>query len=66
MKNYHKIVLLISFKFFYNFYNVLNVNDNVFLIDYIFSYILICFQLNYEFKIIKPKSFDKCLTLWIQ
>ena len=63
IKDYHEIVLLISFKFFRDFYNVLNINDNVLFIDCIFSCILICFQLSHKFEIIKFKSFDKCLTL---
>ena len=63
IKDYYKIVLLISFKIFRDSHNVLNVNDNVFFIKCILLYILICFQLSYEFKIIKLKSLDKCLIL---
>ena len=63
IKDCHKIVLLISLKFFCNSYNVLNVNDNVLFIDCILSCILTCFQLSYEFEMINLKSFDKCLIL---
>ena len=63
MKDCHKIVLLISIEIFRNFYNILNINDNVFLIDCIFLYILIYFQLSHKFKMTKIKFFDKCLIL---
>ena len=63
MKDCYKIVLLISLETFRDFHNILNVNDNVLLINCIFLYILICFQLSHKFEIIKPKSFDKYLTL---
>ena len=43
IKNRYKIVLLILFKIFNDFYDILNINYNVYVINYIFSNILICF-----------------------
>ena len=63
MKDCYKIVLLILFEIFYKFYNILNINDSVFFTERIFSYILIYFQFNYKFKIIKLKTLDKYLIL---
>ena len=63
MKGCYKAVLLISFEAFRDFYDILNVNDSILFIDCIFSCILICFQLSYEFEMIKLKSFDKYLIL---